>query len=103
MADHIPDPGQHRTLLYREYANRVRGERQWLMAAVRESPTEPFRRRCSPSWARLIAKIRRHGSVEFCRFLDAIEDNVPTDLDVHGIMDNHDERPRPLAAVPVGC
>ncbi len=31
---------------------------------------------------------RRHRSVEFRRFLDAIEDNVPTDLDVHVIMDN---------------
>jgi hypothetical protein len=28
MSDHIPDPGQHRTLFYGEYANRVRGERQ---------------------------------------------------------------------------
>ena len=27
MSDHIPDPGQHRTLFYGEYANRVRGER----------------------------------------------------------------------------
>lgn len=32
---------------------------------------------------------RRHRSVEFRRFLDAIEDNVPTQLDVHVIMDNY--------------
>ncbi len=32
---------------------------------------------------------RRHRSVEFRRFLDAIEDNVPVDLDVHVIMDNY--------------
>jgi hypothetical protein len=25
MSDHIPDPGQHRTLFYGEYSNRVRG------------------------------------------------------------------------------
>jgi hypothetical protein len=25
MSDHIPDPRQHRTLFYGEYANRVRG------------------------------------------------------------------------------
>jgi hypothetical protein len=25
MSDHIPDPGQHRTILYGVYANRVRG------------------------------------------------------------------------------
>ncbi len=27
MADHIPDPGKHRTLFYGYYANRVRGDR----------------------------------------------------------------------------
>ena len=27
MADHIPDPGKHRTLFYSDYANRVRGDR----------------------------------------------------------------------------
>jgi len=27
MADHIPDPGRHRTLFYAYYANRVRGDR----------------------------------------------------------------------------
>lgn len=32
---------------------------------------------------------RRHRSVEFRRFLDAIEHNVPTALDVHVIMDNY--------------
>ena len=33
--------------------------------------------------------VRRHRSVEFRRFLDTIEDNVPMDLDVHVIMDNY--------------
>jgi transposase len=32
---------------------------------------------------------RRHRSLEFRRFLDAVEANVPTDLDVHVIMDNY--------------
>ena len=27
MADHVPDPGKHRTLFYSYYANRVRGDR----------------------------------------------------------------------------
>jgi len=27
LADHIPDPGRHRTHFYAHYANRVRGER----------------------------------------------------------------------------
>lgn len=32
---------------------------------------------------------RRHRSVDFRRFLDAIEDNVPDQLDIHVIMDNY--------------
>src|ERR1019366_9888716 len=32
---------------------------------------------------------RRHRSVEFRRFLDVIEDQVPADLDVHLILDNY--------------
>jgi hypothetical protein len=28
LSDHIPDPGQHRTLFYGEYSNRVRGSGQ---------------------------------------------------------------------------
>ena len=27
MADHVPDPGKHRTHFYGHYANRVRGDR----------------------------------------------------------------------------
>ena len=56
--DHIPDPGRHRTHFYAHYANRVRGERP------DEEPTshtdeaqQPKKRRSSPSWARLIAKV----------------------------------------------
>ena len=57
MADHIPDPGQHRTLLYARYANRTRGVRRRCESGVSELPAEPPRRRCSPTWARLIAKV----------------------------------------------
>jgi transposase len=32
---------------------------------------------------------RRHPALEFRRFLDTIEDNVPTELDVHLVMDNY--------------
>jgi transposase len=32
---------------------------------------------------------RRHRSVEFRRFLDTIEENVPADLDIHLILDNY--------------
>jgi hypothetical protein len=27
MSDHIPEPGQHRTVLYGQHANRIRGAR----------------------------------------------------------------------------
>lgn len=58
LADHIPDPGRHRTHFYAHYANRVRGERPDEEAARHgDDPEPPTRRRCSPSWARLIAKV----------------------------------------------
>ena len=45
MSDHIPDPGQHRTLFYGEYSSRVRGTSapDAAPATVEEAP----RRRCS--------------------------------------------------------
>jgi hypothetical protein len=57
MSDHIPDPGQHRTVFYGQYANRARGAGRRDTAQMPEASTEPPRRRCSPTWARLIAKI----------------------------------------------
>jgi hypothetical protein len=57
MSDHIPDPGQHRTLFYGEYANRTRGARRCPDSGVPEPLPETPRRRSSPSWARLIARI----------------------------------------------
>jgi transposase len=38
---------------------------------------------------------RRHRSVEFRKFLDLIEDNVPADLDVHLIIDNYSTHKSP--------
>ena len=56
MADHIPDPGKHRTHFYGFYASRVRTSRRETEAS--DVPTEPTtKRRCSPSWARLISKV----------------------------------------------
>src|SRR3990172_10753467 len=43
MSDHIPDPGQHRTLFYAEYANRTRGARQRVESGLPELPAEPPR------------------------------------------------------------
>jgi hypothetical protein len=58
LADHIPDTGKHRTHFYAYYANRVRGQRS---PAEVDRPTDedeaPKKRRCPPSWARLISKV----------------------------------------------
>jgi hypothetical protein len=58
MADHIPNPGKHRTLFYSHYANRARGDRAAEPPGEDRVESEPTRRRrCSASWARLIAKV----------------------------------------------
>jgi hypothetical protein len=58
MADHIPDPGRHRTLFYGHYANRARGARaKGKEASQRDPAAAPKRPRSSPSWARLISKV----------------------------------------------
>ena len=55
LADHIPDPGKHRTHFYAHYANRVRGERpSEELGHQKHEEEQPKKRRCSPSWARLI-------------------------------------------------
>src|SRR5262249_32207678 len=56
LADHIPDPGQHRTLFYGHYANRSRGAPRRREGQPTEEAAEP-RWRCSRNWARLIAKV----------------------------------------------
>jgi len=58
MADHIPDPGKHRTLFCGYYANRVRGDRAAEAPGEGKVEEEPAKkRRSSASWARLIAKV----------------------------------------------
>jgi hypothetical protein len=58
IADHIPDPGKHRTLFYAHYANRARGARAKEKELLEGPGAEaPQKRRCSPTWARLIAKV----------------------------------------------
>lgn len=39
---------------------------------------------------------RRHRSVEFRKFLDLIDDSVPSDLEVHLVMDNYSTHKSPL-------
>jgi hypothetical protein len=67
MADHIPDPGKHRTLFYSHHANRARGARAKGKALLQDACAEaPKKRRCPPSWARLISKVY-HADPLSCR------------------------------------
>ena len=50
LADHIPDPGRHRTHFYAHYANRVRGERPDEEQPRPADETEPPRWRSGRSW-----------------------------------------------------
>jgi len=54
LSDHIPDPGQHRTLFYGEYSNRVRGSGGPGVPAGEEQRKS---KRASPSWGRMIARV----------------------------------------------
>jgi hypothetical protein len=57
MTDHIPDPGRHRTHFHGFYASRVRAERREADPSGLPAEPAPAKRRCSPSWARLISKV----------------------------------------------
>jgi hypothetical protein len=57
MSDHVPDPGQHRTLFYGEYSNRVRGSGHPDDREAHAGKAPEPRKRCSPTWARLIARV----------------------------------------------
>ena len=57
LADHIPDPGRHRTHFHGFYASRVRAGRRKTDASGLPAEPTPASRRCSPSWARLISKV----------------------------------------------
>jgi hypothetical protein len=53
MSDHIPDPGQHRTLFYGEYSNRVRG-------AVHRAPSTREAEKPPPP-PREVLRVAEHG------------------------------------------
>jgi hypothetical protein len=57
MTDHIPDPGRHRTHFHGFYASRVRAKRREADPSGPPAEPAPAKRRCSPSWARLISKV----------------------------------------------
>ena len=57
LSDHIPDPRQHRTLFYGEYSSRARGTGESAEPPVQAGEEQQPRKRGSPSWGRLIAKV----------------------------------------------
>jgi putative transposase len=57
LADHIPDTGKHRTHFYGFYASRVRASRREKEGSELPVEAAPTKRRCPPSWARLISKV----------------------------------------------
>ena len=61
MADHIPDPGKHRTHFYAHYANRTRGSGADKTAApdlgTEGTESGKPKKRCLASWARLLSKV----------------------------------------------
>jgi Putative transposase len=57
MSDHIPDPGRHRTHFYGFYASRFRAATRETDASGLPAQLAPAKRRCSPSWERLISKV----------------------------------------------
>jgi hypothetical protein len=59
MADHIPEAGKHRTHFYAFYASRARTSRREKGASDLPAEPAPAKRRCPPSWARLISKLTK--------------------------------------------
>ena len=57
LADHVPDTGKHRTHFCGFYASRVRASRREKEGSELPVEAAPTKRRCPPSWARLIAKV----------------------------------------------
>ncbi|HYR45866.1 MAG TPA: transposase [Thermoanaerobaculia bacterium] len=106
MADHIPDPGKHRTHFYGFYASRVRASRRETEAS--DVPTEPTtKRRCSPSGARLISKVY-HADPLLCRqcggklkIIAYLSDEISVKriLAELGLSPPEDEKPPPVREV----
>jgi hypothetical protein len=110
LSDHIPDPGKHRTLFYAHYANRARGARAKEKALLEGAPAEPpKKRRCSASWARLIAKVYNAdpltcrqcgGKLKIVAYLHS-QTAIKKILDHLGLSPPERERPPPeIRAVP---
>ena len=108
MSDHIPDTGKQRTLAYGCYASRVRASRRGQEGSeLPEEPVPASKRRCSPSWVRLISKVYhadplvcRHcgGKLKVTGYLTD-EISIKRILDALGLGPPEDEKPPPVRQV----
>jgi hypothetical protein len=107
MADHIPDPGKHRTNFHAHYANRVRGQRRPEQVESERHEQPPKKRRCLPTWARLIAKVY-HSDPLTCRrcggklkVVAYVSDQISIKciLEELGLNPPQEEKPPPIRAV----
>ena len=109
MADHIPDPGKHRTHFYAHYANRTRGSGADKTAApdlgAEGAESGKSKKRCSPSWARLLSKVYEVDPLQ-CRRCGGplkIAAYIIDGLSIHRILDHlglspPEEKPPPEVA-----
>jgi hypothetical protein len=111
MSDHIPDPGQHRTIFYGEYSSRVRATLRAPEAALAAADSPP-RRRCSAGWARMIAKVYQANPLvcQGCggplKIVAYVRDqfSIKRTLDAQGLSPPQEEKPPPtqeMVRVPV--
>jgi hypothetical protein len=107
LADHIPDTGKHRTHLYGFYASRVRASRKDKQEPELPEEPVPAKRRCSPSWARLISKVYHAdplvcgqcgGKLKVTGYLTD-EISIKRILDALGLSPPEDEKPPPAREV----
>jgi hypothetical protein len=109
--DHIPDPGQRRALFYGAYANRVRAGAARGGEPAGAAEQAPPRRRSSPSWGRMIAKVYQVDPLLCARcgqrmsIVGFVTDFVAIGriLDHLGLSSPQQEKPPPLHELGSAC
>jgi hypothetical protein len=107
-----PDKGKHRTHFYGFYASRVRASRREKEGSELPVEAAPTKRRCPPSWARLISKVYQadplvcKGCAGPLKIVAYITDELPIRriLDHPGLSPPEQEKPPPrreVVRVPV--
>jgi hypothetical protein len=106
LADHIPETGKHRTHSYGFYASRVRASRREKEPDLL-AEAAPTKRRCPPSWARLISKVYQAdplvckgggGPLKIVAYITD-EISIPRVLDHLGLSPPEENNPPPIPEV----